>query len=268
MNDSELDELLNKWKAPEAPKSLRENVRAGFHGRLKRTGRWWGKGLIATAAALAFFVVMTKAAPQKGRLGMLLDTRDTRHPFTVLSEFTRHAKDGSSRIEMFSTEYNDQEGQEHILARYIPDNMVHDRIAWMVDAVSDAAHPIGLYLLRLTPHGSETVATRATVGAIHAVTTECAGESCISLSQLLLPESAGNPGTGCAEGEATDRDTILDYATVATQLPLDGNRVRRTVWMAPALACFAMKVETEQQQADGNFRLVSSKQAIKVRLNP
>ncbi len=65
-----------------------------------------------------------------------------------------------------------------------------------------------------------------------------------------------------------DRETILDYPTVAIQLPLDGNRRRRTVWMAPALGCFALKVTTEEQLADGRFLLLSAKEAIKVRLNP
>ena len=30
MNDTELDEMLNKWEAPPVPASLRANVRAGF----------------------------------------------------------------------------------------------------------------------------------------------------------------------------------------------------------------------------------------------
>ncbi len=262
MNDRELDELLDKWSAPEAPKSLRAGVRAGFGARRERRPmRWWGKGLIAAAAVVVLFVLVPKAEPQKGRLGMLLQAR---HPYSVLSEFVRYEKDGSSRIEMYSTEYNDQEGREHLLDRRILDNPVDDTVARIFDAASDATGPLRLYLLRLSSVNTGMIAQRATV---RAVITECVGQGCISFAQYFLG-SAGNPSTGCVEGAAAERETILDYATVATQLPIDGNRVRRTVWMAPALSCFAMKVETEKEQADGSFRLVSSKQAIKVRLNP
>jgi hypothetical protein len=262
MNDRELDELLDKWSAPETPKSLRAGVRAGFDARRgRRPMRWWGKGLIAAAAVVVLFVLVPKAAPQKGQLGMLLEAR---HPYSVLSEFVRYGRDGSSRIEMYSTEYNDQEGQEHLLGRRILDNPVHDTVARIVDAATDATGPLRTYLLRLSPVNAELMDKRA---AVPAVITECVGRACISFAHYALG-SAGRPGTGCVDGAAAERETILDYATVTTQLPLDGNGMRRTVWMAPALSCFAMRVETEKEQADGSFRLVSAKQAIKVRLNP
>jgi len=101
------------------------------------------------------------------------------------------------------------------------------------------------------------------------VNTECAEKTCIhGAAHYALPKAAGNPGIGCVDGPVVDRETILDYPTVAIQLPLDGNGARRTVWMAPALGCFALKVTTERQTTDGSFRLVSGKQAVKVRLNP
>jgi hypothetical protein len=263
MNDRELDELLDKWNAPVVPMSLCSGVRDGFGARRGRRGmRWWGKGLIAAAAVVVLFVLVPKAEPQKGRLGMLFEVR---HPYSVLSEFVRYGKDGSARIEMYSTEYNDQEGREHLLARRIPDNPVHDTVARIVDAASDATGPLRLYLLRLSPVNAEIMDKRAAF--FRGVITECVGEACITFAHYGLG-SAGHPSTGCVEGAAAERETILDYATVATQLPVDGNKMRRTVWMAPALSCFALKVETEKEQADGSFRLVSSKQAIKVRLNP
>jgi hypothetical protein len=40
------------------------------------------------------------------------------------------------------------------------------------------------------------------------------------------------------------------------------------LWLAPSLGCFALKVSTEAQQADGRFRLLNGKQAVKVQLNP
>ena len=51
MNDTELDEMLDKWQAPPVPASLRENVRAGFSATLEkkplrdRRTRWITKWL-------------------------------------------------------------------------------------------------------------------------------------------------------------------------------------------------------------------------------
>jgi hypothetical protein len=156
-----------------------------------------------------------------------------------------------------------------LLSRHIPDNPVHDTIARLLDAASDTTAPVRFRLLRLSPGGSEMVDKMAAVGPRPAVNTECADEKCITgVAHFMLPMAASNPGIGCADREIVGRETILGYATAAIQLPLDGNRVRRTVWMAPALGCFALKVATEKQKADGTFRLISGKQALAVRLNP
>jgi hypothetical protein len=43
---------------------------------------------------------------------------------------------------------------------------------------------------------------------------------------------------------------------------------RMTLWMAPDLGCFALRITIEERGADGTFRLVLRKQAQKVTLNP
>jgi hypothetical protein len=53
---------------------------------------------------------------------------------------------------------------------------------------------------------------------------------------------------------------------VAIQLG-SGDQRRLTLWMAPDLGCFALRITTEERRPD-TFRLVSRKQALKVTLNP
>jgi hypothetical protein len=264
MNDTELDELLDKWSAPVAPESLREGVTAGFRPQPERRKfRWsWGKSLMAAAMAAMLLVIVTQAVPQTL-------PPEVHHPYVVLSEFSRYAKDGSAEVKMYSTSYNDEYGREIILARHLADNPVGDVVARTLDALADATAPIRFRLARLSPQGAEMLARQAAIGSIPSVNTECAEKTCMhGTAHYFLPKAAANPGIGCVDGPVVDRETILDYPTVAIQLPLDGNRVRRTVWMAPALGCFALKVSTERQREDGSFRLVSGKQAVKVRLNP
>jgi hypothetical protein len=259
MNDTELDELLNKWNAPVAPESLRERVTAGFRPKPERRKfRWsWGKSLTAAAVVAMLLLIVTTAVPQT--------LPEVHRPYVVLSEFSRYAKDGSAEVRMYSTSYNDEYGREIMVARHIPDNAFGDVIARTLDTLADATAPMRVRLLRLSPGSAETPEQRP----LPSVDTDCVEKTCIhGVGHYILPKAAGNPGIGCADGAVVDRETILDYPTVAIQLPLDGNRVKRTVWMAPALGCFAMRVATERQQSDGKFRLVSGKQAVTVRLNP
>jgi hypothetical protein len=262
MNDTELDELLNKWSAPVAPESLRESVLSGFRPQPERRKfRWsWGKSLMAAAVVAMLLVVVTRAVPQT--------MPEVHRPYVVLSEFARYAKDGSAEVQMYSTSYNDEYGREIMVARHIPDAF-GDVMARTLDALADATAPVRMSLLRLSPRGAEMIAWRAAHGPGPLINTECAEKTCIhGADHYSLPKAAANPAIGCVDGPVVDRETILGYPTAAIQLPLDGNRMRRTVWMAPALGCFALKVTTERQTADGSFRLVSGKQAVKVRLNP
>jgi len=43
---------------------------------------------------------------------------------------------------------------------------------------------------------------------------------------------------------------------------------RMTIWVAPDLGCFALRIRSEQLGPDGAFHTVHVKQAIKVTLNP
>jgi hypothetical protein len=60
---------------------------------------------------------------------------------------------------------------------------------------------------------------------------------------------------------------ILNYRTVATQSDLETGKIRMTLWMAPALSCFALRATIEERQADGNWKLLSEKKASKITIN-
>jgi len=69
------------------------------------------------------------------------------------------------------------------------------------------------------------------------------------------------------DAQIVGRETILNYPTVAVQLG-SGDQRRLTLWTAPDLGCFALKITTEERRPDGTFHLVSKKQALNVTLNP
>ena len=96
MNDSELDEILNEWRAPSPPPSMRKRVQAGFL-TLRPRKRRWRKSVVAAGAlaSATFFLLVTQAFPQ----------HPARLPWSVDSEFVRYADDGSASIEMDSTSY-------------------------------------------------------------------------------------------------------------------------------------------------------------------
>jgi len=63
------------------------------------------------------------------------------------------------------------------------------------------------------------------------------------------------------------RETLLNHPATALQHPTL-NGWRTTMWMAPDLGCFALRITTEEKRPDGTYRLVSEKRALKVNLNP
>jgi hypothetical protein len=99
MTDTELDEILNRWDAPEAPASLRRRVQAGLTPGSRRwfasTPIGWN-GLFAgtTAGVILFLLVIAQALPQS--LGL-------RTGYIIESETVRFAADGSHGLGGHST---------------------------------------------------------------------------------------------------------------------------------------------------------------------
>ena len=265
MNDTQLDEILNTWTAPQPPPSLRETVRAGFAASQERKTfpnvRVHWKTALASMARKCLL-----AAAILGVLGFLLIATQASPtipvPYTVDSEFLRYAEDGSSKIEMFSTSY-ELNGAEILRSRSIPDRPFGTAIGRALDATL----PLWSRLMaRFTVDAGKLErlrrAARQSVGAI----TGC-DASCLVLEHHFLARAAASSDTACIGGAIVGSETILNYPTVGVQLRW-GRNGRTTWWTAPDLGCFALRITTEEKQPDGTYRLVSEKRALRVNMNP
>ena len=258
MNDTELDEMLNRWSVPPVPPILRQRVRAGFPARpehrpsprFPKPWRTLSAGAILGVGAL--LVVVTQALPQP-----------IRPPYTVDSEFLHYADDGSSAVEMYTTSYTNQNGAEILLSRSIPGL----GFGTALGRALDAALPLWARIitpLTVSPKDLERLRRSAPRRGI-SVITECAHWACLVVSHWGFPKAPS--GAGCVDGAVVGGETILNYPTTAVERRL-GDRLKVTLWTAPDLGCFAMRIATEKQRPDGTFHLVTVKQAVKVTLNP
>jgi hypothetical protein len=276
MPDTELDEILASWTAPQAPASLRERARAGFSTAMEQKtipvarvswktafARRARKGLLAVAVVTlgAFVLVVTQAVPQTLRLV----SPPVQAPYIVESEFVQYAGDGSPEVVMRTTSYS-QDGTEVLLSRTLPlQNPIGTAIARTLDA--------GLLHIRLgsplrglpTEFEERRRAILADPNHIGLVT-GCARPMCWVTDHYYF-SGIGDARTGCAAVGVVGHETILNYPTVAARRP-QGESKRMTLWMAPDLGCFALRETLEERGPGGAFRLVSGKQALKVTWNP
>ena len=242
MNDTELDELLDKWCAPAAPASLRERVRAGFGagrgqkagaGRLERWGPVFAagarKGLLVagSVAAGALLFSVSLAFPQSS----------VRPPFTVESELVTYAEDGSAGGPMRVASYSDR-GREVVLSRWYPGN------------------PLGTAMGRLLEFWRAQMVRFA-----------ASDEQMRRYAEVRAGKGAALIQAGCVDGEIVGRERILNYPTVKVEIHMNDHQ-KATAWRAPDLACFALRTTAEVSHPDGTFRLVMKRQALKVTLNP
>jgi hypothetical protein len=247
MNDTELDQLLNVWSVPPVPASLRVSVRAGFDARPRRRWlRWPGKFLFAAAAlgVVTFLLAVTLALPQT----LSLVSPPVRAPYIVDSDVVRYGFDGTPSIELSIGSYNNN-GSEIV--------------------VSEVAHS----LLPAIKLGLQAVEPLVGVLTGHFVVSHEQSER----DKLIARVSTGFEGywlgsaaalidSGCVNGPVVGHETILNHRTVAVRQFNDVQRM--TLWMAPDLGCFALRLAREERRADGTFRLVLKKQATKVTPNP
>lgn len=257
MTDNELDEMLNQWSPPPVPPSLRAHVRAAFAPGPKRKISWT-RSLVAAAilAGAAFFLIVTQASPQVPKAPV---------PWTVDSEFIRYSGDGSSSIQMFSTSY-EFDSNEVLLSRSMPGNPLKTAIGQALDVTLPALNRFHMRLLStVVPGMAERFeqakrSRRRSVGFI----TGCDSQ-CLTLDHYFYLKAG--VGTSCTDRPIMGHATILNHSTEAVRDRWTENG-RMTLWMAPDLACFALKVTYEAQRPDGTFHLVSAKQALKVNVNP
>jgi hypothetical protein len=273
MNDTELDEMLVQWRVPPAPASMRARVRAGFAARLGQAAppsapvRWrWafmpGSRKALPAACMigigAFLWVVTQALSQT--------PPPVRPPYTVDSEYVRYGDDGSPAVEMYSTSYTNQSGAEILLSRSIPGHP----IGTAVGRTLDAALPLWQRLMLPFAVSSEEMAKyrkmRQSGVQQVIVVPGCDDLTCLVIDHWGFRRAAGGTGNACLDGTVVADETILNYPTTAVERDLGDHR-KMTLWMAPDLGCFALRITTEVRGPDGKFHLATVKQALKVTVN-
>jgi hypothetical protein len=236
MNDSELDQMLNRWGAPPAGAELRERVSAAYQKTPKLHRRWrfmpvgW-KGLFAGAAAAAvlFLLVCTQAFPDV--LGS--PSPALRPPYVAESKVTAYAADGSSRLESTIMSHS-YKGTEIVQLETDQGNPLLESIK---------AFHIGVhqFLLRYVPN-------------------------------LVMPESSARDAwfssyvnAGCVDkGDVViGHDKVLSYRTTVVQ-SVSPDGWRWTGWLAPDLGCFALKSKSEQPLPGGGFRIAKIRETVRV----
>jgi hypothetical protein len=254
MNDTELDEILNKWEAPPAPVSLRAKVQAGFSTDRPRRqapgGRWhWITFFTPRKTVLGGIALVAGALLCLVTLALSQTLILSSPPYTVESKCVRFADERGHAAEMILTSYNDK-GSEIVLSRSLPGNL----FATVATRVTDAA---GALITRFTwpvfkPEQLEIIKTQAGVST--------------GFQHWYLGSAAELLQHGCVNGPVVGREKILDYQTTAVEYR-QGNYFKFTVWRAPDLGCFALRVTDEERQDDGTYRLMREKRAFHVMLN-
>jgi hypothetical protein len=244
MKDTELDQLLNTWDAPPVPASLRADVLVGFHSRPERR-KFRGVRVLTTAAGIAcFLLAVTLALPQT--LSLISPT--VRAPYIVDSDIVRYGFDGTPSVELSLGSYNN-DGSEVV---------VYEVAHSLLPAIKLGLQAIGPVVGRLT---LLFVVSREQAERDKLIAHVSAG-----FEGYWLGSSAALIRSGCVNGPVVAHETILNHQTIEVRQFND--RQRMTLWMAPDLGCFALRLTREERRSDGTFRLVLKKQATKVTLNP
>jgi hypothetical protein len=253
MNDTELDQLLNTWRVPPAPAALRASVVTGFDARPRLNMLRWPRRFLFAAVILSvvtFLLAVALALPQTLRVV----SPAVRAPYIVDSDVLQYAGDGTSSVELHLRSYNSN-GSEIVLYQVATSLLKEIRLN--LRAVRDRVGRLTLPLV-VSPELLERDKTIARVNV---------GPSLEHYRLGSVGSAAALIHAGCVYGPVVGHETILDYPTVAVRRNMDDWR-RMTLWMAPDLGCFALRITIEARGADGTFLLVLQKQALKVTLNP
>jgi hypothetical protein len=247
MSENELDEMLDQWKVPDMRDSVRETLRAGFAATRERANRTGllrrmidaapkiriGRLAVATMGSAALLFAIIQAFPRTVRMA----SPGYRIPFYVEFEFERYADNDSaphqSRITSFPY----------------------------------AGHEI---VMSVRESGDSLLT------AIRGIASSIRTQFILAIPSLVLPKQppmaepdwfAGFVSSGCSNGKTVvGHEKVADHETTAVQTGSPGHRMR--IWMAPDLACFALKLTDEIREPNGTYVLRLRKEAVKVTMNP
>jgi hypothetical protein len=265
MNDAELDELLNVWKAPAPREHFTRDLRAAIGATAERQPRkvfiGWKLGAAAAVVILAMLLANSNVFSQRSRPRFTVDSKIIRYDGWGGPPW-RFATGPESPL---ITSYN-QDGSEVILSWSSPDHPLQATL-WKarmalsdtVDGMKDRVVSIAERLdpRKISPNNEDDDAFA-----------------------VVYPASVGYPrivgrrdsllSSGCRTSfggtEFLGQDVVLNYSTTVLR-QAGGGHSMITLWMAPELSCFALRITIQAQQPDGSWKLVSERQALKVTMN-
>jgi len=155
-------------------------------------------------------------------------------PYTAESVFVQYTDKGSALVDSYTTSYQ-QGGREIVLSEFVPGHP-------LLTAVRRALDAFGF----VTFHISQRFDRRYRQSKADAA--------------ILMKN-------GCVSGEGhfIGRETILNYSTVIVQHGMAKQRI--TMWLAPDLECFALKLTIEERRSDRSLFLRREKKTLKVKLS-
>jgi hypothetical protein len=237
VNETELNELLDQWEAPPVPPSLRQNVRAGYaahvgHNRTRRSPMNW----LAAFTPASKRTLFAGTAMGAGAFFLLLVTQAFPQTLRMAPFFHIPYTVDSEFVEYPETG--------------------PPKVVMYLTSYSD--HGTEINLSSSMPGDSVKTAIRRTLDVLGFLYYKIAGRSEPAHPDFLR--------AGCVNGPVFKRETILGFQTTVVETRLS-DRHRITSWMSPDLSCFALKLRIEEQRADGTYRIVSEKHALKVTFN-
>jgi hypothetical protein len=263
MNDTELDELLDKWKAPSPTESFRNDFRAKLVPKLRRSPRrFLGRWKLATAAVVivAFFLVGPAA----------FSTRLPR--YTVDSEINHY--DGAMRWtewprHILMTSYSDA-GSEVILSWSFPHHPLDTTYIKMLILAEERSDSLKRRFQRIVKSyidWKKGVRMPVSDPTAFAYLTDPDEKFYVGSRKALV-------SSGCrslrGESREVGQDVLLNYATTVVQLHQDKGRSgwerKITIWMAPELSCSVLQSIVEIPEA-GGWKVVTERKALKVHVN-
>ena len=103
---------------------------------------------------------------------------------------------------------------------------------------------------------------------------EAASFAVVYISNPFDPQVLGRRdallSSGCrtshGDAKVIGQDVVLNYPVTVVQEPHQGGMQMATIWMAPELSCFALRVTVHAKQTDGTWKMMIEKRAVNVNL--
>jgi hypothetical protein len=232
MNDNELNEMLDQWKTPPVPASLRAGIAAAAPERHGSFTQWLrtlvptaGKGLFAGvgAAAVVSLLVVGQAFPEA--LGL------SGPRYAMETESVYYAANGSVH------------SSERRSSVYLDDR-------WVVLAKTDTDNPL------MNLHNT-------IFNSVHLLLFQVVP----GLAASAVAPRQSTPANNCVAGDSTlvGHETVLGHSAAVVR-SIEMNRTI-TRWMAPDLNCTTLRATREEKLPNGSFRPVERMQVVKLTAN-